>query len=65
MSDAMDFPGDLEIARGAALKPLEDIAAGMGIERWPFLEPHGEEVMKIKLEALAEVADSRGPGTWW
>ena len=27
----MDFPSDLAIARGAALKPLEDIAAGMGI----------------------------------
>ena len=56
MSDAMDFPSDLEIARGAALKPLEDIAAGMGISAH-LLEPHGEEVMKIKLEAIAELAD--------
>ena len=31
----MSFPSDLEIARGAALKPLEDIAAGMGIAARP------------------------------
>src|SRR6201987_4522194 len=52
----MSFPSDLEIARGAALKPLEDVAAGMGIADH-LLEPHGEEVMKIKLEAIAELAD--------
>jgi formate--tetrahydrofolate ligase len=52
----MDFPSDLEIARRAALKPLEDIAEGMGISP-RLLEPHGEEVMKIKLEAIAELAD--------
>src|SRR5438067_7234155 len=50
------FPSDLEIARGAALKPLEDIADAMGIASH-LLEPHGEEVMKIKLEAIAELAD--------
>src|SRR5260370_9231650 len=52
----MDFPSDLEIARGAALKPLEDIAEAMGIGSH-LLEPHGEEVMKIKLAAIAELAD--------
>src|ERR1044071_7468522 len=51
----MAFPSDLEIARGAALKPLEDIADAMGIAS-NLLEPHGEEVMKIKLEAIAELA---------
>ena len=51
----MAFPSDLEIARGAALKPLEDIADAMGITSH-LLEPHGEEVMKIKLEAIAELA---------
>ena len=51
----MVFPSDLEIARGAALKPLEDIADAMGIPS-RLLEPHGEEVMKIKLEAIAELA---------
>src|SRR5215467_2375500 len=56
VSDAMHFPSDLEIARGAALKPLEDVADEMGIASH-LLEPHGEEVMKIKLEAIAELAD--------
>src|SRR6478672_6063773 len=51
----MVFPSDLEIARGAALKPLEDVADAMGIPS-RLLEPHGEEVMKIKLEAIAELA---------
>src|SRR2546430_1854971 len=51
----MSFPSDLEIAGGAALKPLEEIADAMGIASH-LLEPHGEEVMKIKLEAIAELA---------
>ena len=52
----MSFPSDLEIARGAALKPLEDIAAEMGIPLH-LLEPYGEEVMKVKLAAIEELAD--------
>ena len=55
----MDFPSDLEIARGAALKPLEDVADAMGIAAH-LLEPHGEEVMKIKLEAIASATSSSG-----
>jgi formate--tetrahydrofolate ligase len=52
----MAFPPDLEIARGAALKPLEDVAAGAGIPSH-LLEPYGEEVAKIKLAAIGELAD--------
>jgi formate--tetrahydrofolate ligase len=52
----MSFPSDLEIARGAALKPLEDIADEMGIPIH-LLEPHGEQVVKIKLAAIEELAD--------
>jgi formate--tetrahydrofolate ligase len=52
----MAFPSDLEIARGAALKPLEDVAAGVGIPSH-LLEPYGEEVAKIKLAAIGELAD--------
>jgi formate--tetrahydrofolate ligase len=52
----MAFPSDLEIARGAALKPLEDIADEMGIPSH-LLEPYGEQVMKIKLAAIEELAD--------
>ena len=52
----MAFPSDLEIARGAALKPLEDVAAEMGIPAH-LLEPYGEQVVKIKLAAIGELAD--------
>ena len=52
----MAFPTDLEIARSAALKPLEDIASEMGIPAH-LLEPYGEQVMKIKLGAIEELAD--------
>jgi formate--tetrahydrofolate ligase len=50
------FPSDLEIAREAKLKPLEEIAAGMGIGAH-LLEPYGEAVAKIKLEAIGELND--------
>ncbi len=52
----MAFPSDLEIARGAALKPLEDVAAEMGIPLH-LLEPYGEQVVKVKLAAIEELAD--------
>jgi formate--tetrahydrofolate ligase len=52
----MAFPSDLEIARGASLKPLEDVAAEMGIGSH-LLEPYGEQVMKVKLAAIDELAD--------
>ena len=50
------FPSDLEIAREAELKPLEEIAAGMGIGAH-LLEPYGDAVAKIKLEAIEELDD--------
>ena len=52
----MSFPSDLEIARGAQLKPLVDIAADMGL-REGLLEPYGDSVAKIKLDAIADLAD--------
>jgi len=52
----MAFPSDLDIARGAAFKPLEDVAAEMGIPSH-LLEPYGEQVVKIKLAAIEELAD--------
>ncbi len=53
----MPFPSDLEIARKAMLKPLDDIAAEIGIGP-NLLEPYGESVMKIKLAAIEELADA-------
>ena len=53
----MPFPSDLEIARQATLKPLDDIASEIGIGQ-NLLEPYGESVMKIKLAAIEELADA-------
>jgi formate--tetrahydrofolate ligase len=52
----MAFPTDLDIARGAHLKPVDDIAGEMGLGIH-LLEPYGEQVMKIKLDAIEELAD--------
>ncbi|HYQ65795.1 formate--tetrahydrofolate ligase [Actinophytocola sp.] len=50
----MAFPSDLEIARGAKLKPVEDIAGDMGLPSH-LLEPYGRDVMKIGLGAIGEL----------
>jgi len=50
----MAFPSDLEIARGAKLKPVEDIAGDMGLPPH-LLEPYGRDVMKIGLGAIDEL----------
>jgi formate--tetrahydrofolate ligase len=52
----MSFPSDLEIAQAASLKPLSEIAAQMGIGP-RLLEPHGDSLAKIKLEAIEELQD--------
>ena len=51
----MAFLSDLEIARRASLKPMSEIAASMGIGEH-LLVPYGEQVAKIKLDAIAELA---------
>ena len=53
----MAFPSDLEIARGAKLKPIEDVAGDMGLPPH-LLEPYGRHVMKVGLEAIDELADA-------
>jgi formate--tetrahydrofolate ligase len=53
----MVFPTDLEIARNAQLKPVDDMAAEMGIPSH-LLEPYGEQVVKVKLSAIEELADA-------
>ena len=50
------MPSDLEIARAAQLRPIADVAAGMGIDA-KLLEYYGENVAKIKLAAIEELAD--------
>jgi formate--tetrahydrofolate ligase len=53
----MSFPSDLEIARGAKLKPIDDIASDMGLPPH-LLEPYGRDVMKVGLGAIDELADA-------
>ena len=52
----MSFPSDLEIARKANLKPLAEVATAMGLPI-EFLQPYGDDVAKIRLEAIAALAD--------
>ncbi|HEY0639584.1 MAG TPA: formate--tetrahydrofolate ligase [Pseudonocardiaceae bacterium] len=51
----MGIPSDLEIARGARLTPLPEVAAAMGLGPH-LLEPYGDGVAKIKLSAIDELA---------
>jgi formate--tetrahydrofolate ligase len=52
----MTFPSALEISRQVDLKPPPEIAATMGIGPH-LLEPYGDAVAKVKLEAIQELAD--------
>ena len=52
----MTFPTSLEIARRARLRPIDDIASAMGIDRG-LLEHYGTDVAKIKLEAIEALSD--------
>ena len=56
MTFSTEFPSDLQIARKVGLKPLKDIASSLGIGEH-LLEPYGESVGKVKLEALRELSD--------
>jgi formate--tetrahydrofolate ligase len=50
------MPSALEIARRAALKPIEEIAEDIGLPPW-LAELHGDHVAKIDLQAISELAD--------
>jgi len=52
----VSMPSDLQIARSAALKPLNEVAHDMGIGEH-LLEPYGVGVAKIKLEAIEELKE--------
>jgi formate--tetrahydrofolate ligase len=56
-SPAVAFPTDLEIARSAQLKPIDDIASEVGLSPH-LLETYGDHVAKVKLEAIEELADA-------
>jgi formate--tetrahydrofolate ligase len=49
-------PTNLEVARAAALKPIEDVAGEMGLGSH-VLDLYGRDVAKVGLEAVDELAD--------
>jgi len=52
----MAFPSDLEIAKRAVLRPLDDVANDAGIPT-EMLEPYGRGTAKISLDAVEAMAD--------
>jgi formate--tetrahydrofolate ligase len=51
----MTIPSDLDISRSTTLKPLDEIAAQLGIGPH-LLEPYGRHVAKISLDAIEELS---------
>src|SRR3712207_1755788 len=56
MTHPTEIPNDLEIARKARLRPLPEIASEMDIGEH-LLEPYGDAVAKVKLEAIEELSE--------
>ncbi|TDC86977.1 formate--tetrahydrofolate ligase [Saccharopolyspora aridisoli] len=52
----MTIPSDLDISRATELRPMDDIAAQLGL-REQLLEPYGRNVAKISLDAIDELSD--------
>src|ERR1700729_1609561 len=50
------MPSALEISRNATLKPIAEIAAEIGIPPW-LMEPYGEYVAKVSLDAIEALSD--------
>ncbi len=46
------MPTDYEIAKQAGIRPIQDIAAKLGVEKEHLL-PYGDEVAKVSLDALS------------
>jgi formate--tetrahydrofolate ligase len=51
-----EMPNELQIARQAKLKPLDELAADMGIGEH-LLESYGNALAKIKLESIEELSE--------
>ena len=51
-----EMPSDLQIARKARLKPMEEVAEEIGVDPH-LLEHYGKDVAKIKLDAIDELED--------
>ena len=60
MTDKKSYPSDIEIAREAALKPIGEIAAGLGIDD-EHLVPYGKNKAKVSLDLCRQAAENE-PG---
>src|SRR3954469_9792829 len=56
MNGTTPFPSNLEIAQQAVLRPIEEIAAALGLTP-EEVEPYGRYKAKIDLSALTRLAD--------
>ena len=56
MTNPKKVPSDIEIAQAATLEPIEAIAEKMGLNR-ADIEFYGENMAKIKLEAIEKLKD--------
>ena len=56
MISPVSLPPAIEIARRATLRPIAEVAAQMGIAP-DLLEPYGEYVAKVRLDAVGALAD--------
>ena len=56
LGGSMSIPSDLDIAKGAVLRPLSEIADHAGIPA-DMLEPYGRGTAKISLDAIDAMAD--------
>lgn len=52
----MSIPSDLDIARGAKLKPITEIAARLGLDPETEIEPYGRHMAKVELSVLERFA---------
>ncbi len=52
----MALPSNLDVARNATLKPVEEVGGAMGLDP-RLLEPYGRDVAKISLDAIEELAE--------
>ena len=57
MSLDLSFPGDLEIARTAKVRPIKEIALDVGLEESEVI-PYGDTKAKIHLDTLRRIGSN-------
>jgi formate--tetrahydrofolate ligase len=60
-SQEIDMLSDTEIAAQAKVAPISEIAAGLGVEKEDLI-PYGEEIAKVRVDALSRPRPRPAPG---